>query len=171
MGPHQADEVDSGQTANNPQPDKFDCIGEASPSLSSTRPLHSRLIQSPSTQAESEVNPAESNRVDSCSECDLGDNDGESDGDQVMEDVEDDEQRGDDEEDEDDEDEEEVADLDLDALWMTTDQLIKHVTELGANGLTEEYSAVCSIKTNDPCTAFRLVPSLSFYYFIKPDCN
>lgn len=53
------------------------------------------------------------------------------------------------------EDKEDVVDLDLEGMWMNTSQLVDHITEMGVSGLTEEYSAVCNIKTNDPCTAFR----------------
>lgn len=54
-------------------------------------------------------------------------------------------------------DSDESMDLDLDSLWMTPDQLVNHVADVGVNGLFEEYAAIGSIKTNDPCTAFRLV--------------
>ncbi|KAH9282931.1 Tyrosine-protein phosphatase non-receptor type 9 [Echinococcus granulosus] len=153
VGPHR---VTGGlqQPNNDPQPDKFYCIGEASSathsSLTSPR-LCSRVLQSPPTQVESDPTKAQIDRFfeDSDSDIDKGDSNG-----QITN-----EAPGDDEVDkgdyDDDDEEEEAADLDLDGLWMTIDQLASHVAELGLGGLVEEYSAMCSIKTDDPCTAFR----------------
>ncbi|VDK21611.1 unnamed protein product [Taenia asiatica] len=152
VGPHQV-AGSLQQPKDDPQPDKFYCTGEASPAVhsppSSSR-LCSRIIQSPLTQVESDPTrtQVDGSLKDSDSDIDKGDAD-----DQIRDEASSDDEV--DKDDYDDGDDEEAVDLDLDSLWMTVDQLIGHVTELGSGGLIVEYSAMCSIKTDDPCTAFR----------------
>ncbi|VDD75864.1 unnamed protein product [Mesocestoides corti] len=67
-------------------------------------------------------------------------------------------------------DEEDSMKLDLDGLWMSTSQLLDHVTEMGANGLAEEYAAVCSIKNTDPCTAFKRPCNSSKNRYVDVTC-
>lgn len=152
VGPHQV-AGGSQQPKDDPQPDNFYCTGEASSAVhsypSSSR-LCSRVLQSPLTQVESDPTKTQLDEFlkDSDSELDKGDDDG-----QVRDEALSDDEV--DKDDYDDGDDEEPVDLDLDSLWMTIDQLISHVAELGSSGLIEEYSAMCSIKSDDPCTAFR----------------
>lgn len=126
--------------------------------------MQSRLIQSPSTQAESEHDLSEATQVGKYNATDLDEN-----GDSIMEGVTvldgDNDDKCKTDKDDGGEDEE-ALDLDFDTLWMNTHQLINHVSELGPSGLVDEYLAVCSINTNDPCTAFRLV----FYRLCSSTC-
>ncbi|VDM35102.1 unnamed protein product [Hydatigera taeniaeformis] len=151
LGPHQT----AGglqHPKDDPQPDKFYCTGEAFASHASptSSRLCSQVLQSPLTQVESDLTKTQVDEALRDSDSDIDKSNANSHiGD---EDPSDDEI---DKDDYDDGDDEEAVDLDLDSLWMTIDQLISHVTELGSSGLTEEYSAMCSIKTDDPCTAFR----------------
>ncbi|CAL8098326.1 unnamed protein product [Calicophoron daubneyi] len=43
----------------------------------------------------------------------------------------------------------------LEDYWMTAEQLVKHVEEVGVSGLHSEYAAIVKIKSEDPRSAFK----------------
>ncbi|VDO03698.1 unnamed protein product [Rodentolepis nana] len=171
---------------NDSQSDKFFCTGEPSPAPTSSSPtsLRSRNLQS--HDPDSQVN----NSV----KCSANDHQDEESGHrqetehegQAMEvdyEQEEEEESYDNEDDtnddggtsqnegsDSDDDNDESMDLDLDSLWMTPDQLVNHVVDVGVNGLYEEYSAIGNIKTDDPCTAFRRPCNSSKNRYVDVTC-
>ncbi|VDL24587.1 unnamed protein product [Hymenolepis diminuta] len=171
---------------NDLQSHKFFCVGEPSPKPAVSSPtslLRSRIFQSPdlTSQVDGLVNSSVGNHQDQeggngqktehegqSMEVDYeheeeeenydidGVNDDRSSSQSVASDIRD--------------DSDESMDLDLDGLWMTPDQLVNHVADVGVNGLFEEYAAIGSIKTNDPCTAFRRPCNSSKNRYVDVTC-
>lgn len=141
------------------QSEKFHFSGEpSSPVTNSPQRFYSQILQSSDLSANSNAGATQADGFikSGAPDHEGSENDVEKDQEEETMEVDEDEEKYDD--DDDDSDDDETIDLDMDSLWMTPDQLVNHVADVGVNGLVEEYSAIGSIKTNDPCTAFRLVP-------------
>nr|CDS27239.2 protein tyrosine phosphatase n9 [Hymenolepis microstoma] len=171
---------------NDSQSDKFFCAGEPSPAptVSSPFPLRSRILQfhEPTSQVNDlvkySINDHQDEESGHCQEieqegqamevdCEQEEEEGNCDSD---DDVNDDGNGSQSERSGSEDDNDEPMDLDLDNLWMTPDQLVNHVVDVGVNGLFEEYSAIGNIKTNDPCTAFRRPCNSSKNRYVDVTC-
>ncbi|KAM7537116.1 hypothetical protein Aperf_G00000070772 [Anoplocephala perfoliata] len=159
-----------------PQSEKFYCSGEPSPPVTnSPHRLRSQILQSPGVLTSSGAGVTQVDGFVKSGAPDHEGSEGDVEGDQeeeeTMEVDEDEEHYDDDDNDDDDSDEgDEAMDLDMDSLWMTPDQLVNHVADVGVNGLVEEYSAIGSIKINDPCTAFRRPCNSSKNRYVDVTC-
>ncbi|VDL93985.1 unnamed protein product [Schistocephalus solidus] len=63
-----------------------------------------------------------------------------------------------------------VPDVDFTSQWLDPQGLVNHVVNKGLTGLSDEYTMICRIKPNDPCTAFHRSCNSSKNRYVDVSC-